>query len=257
MDACGEGPSRKRACTGSEKVMGSPQTTYAERVQNGGITEELKAFLFQEMAQDLGKLSSRVSEGKRVLHATTELSTGKAFSGLHKAMACGLYLYFMGKPPSEEFRRWFTEIYGSKVSLSKFHFAGKGFYQATVETEAQRDYVLSTVAAFKGDIVYTVPWAPAIKLAEMLQFHCPVWVAFPDLPYYLWDQVRDMASALRNVLHTPKEGQQESKAAKRACIMWDRRRETPDFMQFNLAGLKVDIEVRFQAFPDSCYKCRA
>ena len=140
MDACGEGPSRKRTCTGSEKDMESPQTTYAERVQNGGITEELKALLFQEMAQDLGKLSSRVSEGKRVMHATTELSTSKALSGLHKAMACGLCLYFMGKPPSEEeFRRWFTEIYGSFI------------LQGRVSTRPQLRLRLS-------GIMYYLPW---------------------------------------------------------------------------------------------------
>ncbi|MCO5601918.1 hypothetical protein L7F22_056044 [Adiantum nelumboides] len=123
-------------------------------------------------------------------------------------MACGLYLYFMGKPPSEdEFRRWFTELYGDKVTLQKFHFAGRGFYQALVESNLQREYVLAIVAAFKGNLVFTVPWSPALQPEDMLLHHCPVWIELPNLPYYLWDQVKEVAGTLGKVLYTPNECQ--------------------------------------------------
>lgn len=239
------------------KQMETGHATYEERVQNGGMSKEEKAFLMHELAEDFRRLAGKQGEGKKVLHVSIELSLGKAISGLHKATSCGVYLYFMGKPPTEdEFRRWFHELYGERVMLQKFHFAGKGFFQAVVETEMQRELVLSTVTAFRGNLVYAVPWSPALQPEEMLQHQCPVWVSFPNLPYYLWDQVKEVASALGKVLFTPKPAIQETKGARKACILWDRRNEIPDFLQFNIAGIKLSVEVRFQAFPDTCYKCR-
>ncbi|MCO5611803.1 hypothetical protein L7F22_066062 [Adiantum nelumboides] len=127
------------------------------------------------MSEDFSRLAGKAMEGIFFFQSATKLSIGKAIAGLHKAMACGLYLYFMGKPPSEdEFRRWFTELYGDKVTLQKFHFAGRGFYQALVESNLQRAYVLATVAAFKGSLVFTVPWSPALQPEDMLLHHCPV-----------------------------------------------------------------------------------
>lgn len=237
--------------------MEGGHTTYADKVQYGAISEEEKAYLYHELAEDFHRLANQQSEGKRVMHVTTELSLGKAMSGLYKALSCGVYMYFMGKPPTEEeFRRWFMELYGDKVVLQKFHFAGKGFFQAVLESEHQREIVLATVAAFKGNLVYTVPWSPSLHPGEMLQHHCPVWVSFPSLPYYLWDQVKEIASSMGKVLYTPKQALQEDKGARKACILWDRSKETPDMLQFNIAGLTLRVEVKFQAFPDTCYKCR-
>lgn len=231
--------------------------TYAEKVQNGGISEQIKAYMHQELVHDLGKLSSKVVEGKKVMQAAKELSMGKTVTELHRALACGVFFYFMGKPPTEEeFQRWFMEVYGTKARLCKYHFAGKGFFQAMVESEGQRESILASVAAFKGNIVYSLPWTPAIKPEEVLLHQCPVWVDFPGLPYYFWDQLKDIAGALGRVLHIPKCGVQEGSSARKACILWDRRFDTPDFLQFNMEGFKVDIEVRFHPFPDTCYRCR-
>lgn len=234
-----------------------PGPSYAERVRNGSISESEKAFLLHTMAADIHRLEGKHAEGKKVMQATNELCMGKAITGLYRAMSCGLFMYFMGKPPNEdEFKRWFQQLYGERVVLCKFHFAGKGFYQAMVETEMQRDLVLTTVVAFKGNLVFTVPWSPSIQPEELLQTHCPVWVEFPSLPYYLWEQISEVASALGKVLFTPKPSQQENKASKKACILWDRKKEIPDIIQFKLADFKLSIEVKFQPFPDTCYKCR-
>ncbi|MCO5557651.1 hypothetical protein L7F22_011219 [Adiantum nelumboides] len=201
-------------------------STYSEKVKNGHITEEEKAFLLHAMSEDFSRLEGKSKEGKKVLQVPTKQSCGKALAGLHRAMACGLYLYFMGKPPSEdEFRRWFIELYGNRVVLQKFHFAGKGFYQALVESKQQRECVLATVAAFKGSLVFAIPWSPALQLEEMLLHQCPIWIELPNLPYYLWDQVKEVVGALGKVLYTPSESQQESKATKKACILWDRRQQ--------------------------------
>lgn len=241
----------------SMEIQAQSDSTYAARVQQGHITENVRVVLEHELIQELGKLSAKVSEGKKVLNVGKELPITKTMSDLHKAMSCGLFFYFMGKPPTEEeFQRWFNEVHGSKAVLCKFHFAGKGFYQAMVEQESQRQYILSTVSAFKGNIVYVIPWSPAFKPEEILMFQCPVWVEFPGLPYFFWEQVKELAGSLGKVLHTPKVGIQEGRAPRKACILWDRRREIPDFLQFELAGHKVDIEVHFHPFPDTCYKCR-
>lgn len=232
-------------------------SSYADKVQHGHISESEKAYLLRALSDDFSRLGGKAGEGKTVLRSATKLSLGKAVFGLHKAMACGIYLYFMGKPPTEEeFKRWFSELYGNKVALQKYHFAGKGFFQAIVESEVQRELVLSTVAAFKGSLVFTFPWTPAMQPEDMLLHHCPVWVEFPNLPYYLWDQVREVASALGKVLFAPKEGQQESKQAKKACVLWDRRQPTPDVLQFDMEGHLLHVAVQFQTFPDSCYKCK-
>lgn len=231
-------------------------STYAEKVQNGPISDEDKAFLLRTLSEDFSRLAGSASEGKKKFQARGSLSMGKALSSLHRAMACGIYLYFMGKPPSEEeFRRWFTELYGDRVTLQKYHFAGRGFFQALVESPLQREYVLATVAAFKGNLVFTVPWSPALQPEEMLLHQCPVWVELPNLPFYLWDQVREVASTLGKVIYVPPENQ-ESKAIKKACILWDRRQQTPDFIQMDVEGFKLCVEVKFQAFPDACYKCK-
>lgn len=254
----GLGPRKKRACSEVSNNMGEvPTFTYAERVQNGGITEGERAYLMHTMATDLRRLECKAGEGKKVMQVSTELSMGKAITGLYKAMSCGLYLYFMGKPPSEdEFKRWFQELYGDKVVLCRFHFAGKGFYQAIVESDLQRELVLSTVVAFKGNIVFTVPWSPSFQPEELLQSQCPVWVEFPSLPYYLWDQIGEIASSLGRVLFTPKPSQQETKASKKACVLWDRKKEIPEILQFKIAEFKLSVEVKFQTFPDACYKCK-
>lgn len=231
--------------------------SYAERVANGGISEEYKKYLMHTMAADMHRMQAKIGEGKRVLQAGKELSVGKAMSGLFKAMSCGLFLYFMGKPPCEEdFKRWFSQLYGDKVALCRFHFAGKGFYQAVVESEMQRELVLNTVVAYKGSLVFTMPWTPSLQPEEILQSHCPVWVEFPSLPYYLWDQLEDIASALGRVLYAPKASQQESKSSKKACILWDRKRVVPEVLQLKLADFSLLVDVSFQVFPDACYKCR-
>lgn len=254
----GQGPNKKRQwCDANEDISMGSTSTYSEKVQHGHISEQEKAYLLCAMSEDFSRLEGKSKEGKRVLQVPTKLSCGRALAGLHRAMACGLYLYFMGKPPSEdEFRRWFTELYGDRVVLQKFHFAGKGFYQALVESEQQRECVLATVAAFKGNVVFTVPWSPALQPEEMLLHQCPVWIELPSLPYYLWDQVKDIASALGKVLYIPSENQQESKATKRACILWDRRQPTPDVLEFDVEGYKLCVEIKFQTFPDCCYKCK-
>lgn len=253
----GQGPNKKRHWDDVKSGEMGENQTYAQKVQNGHVTEAEKAFLLSTLSEDFTRLAGKVSEGKAVFQSKTSLSMGKALSGLHKAMACGLYLYFMGKPPSEEeFRRWFTELYGEKVSLQKFYFAGKGFYQALVETPMQRDYVLSTVAAFRGNLVFTVPWSPTLHPEDMLQHHCPVWVEFPNLPFYLWEQVKEVAGSLGKVLHVPYEGKQETKAVKKACILWDRRQQTPDLIKLDVEGYNLFVEVKFQSFPDACYKCK-
>ncbi|MCO5614349.1 hypothetical protein L7F22_068628 [Adiantum nelumboides] len=233
------------------------KSTYADKVQHGPISEDEKVFLLRTMSEDFSRLAGRASEGKTIFQAKTSLSMGKALSGLHKAMACGIYMYFMGKPPSEdEFRRWFTELYGERVTLQKFHFARRGFYQALVEPPMQREYVLATVAAFKGSLVFTVPWSPALQPEEMLLHQCPVWVEMPNLPFYLWDQVREVAGTLGKVLYVPTDNQQESKATKKACILWDRRQQTPYFIQMDVEGFRLCVEVKFQTFLDACYKCK-
>lgn len=254
----GSGPRRKRQwvdMTANANMGAGP--TYADKVQNGCISEEEKAFLLRAMSEDFSRLEGKAGEGKKILQAKTKISMGKAMAGLHKALSCGLYFYFMGKPPTEEeFKRWFTELYAEKATLQKYHFAGKGFYQALLESETQREYVLNTVAAFKGNLVFTMPWSPNLRPEEMLLHQCPVWIEFPCLPYYLWDQISEMAEALGKVLFTPKQGQQENKNSKKACILWDRRQEIPDIVEFEVAGFKLPVEVKFQPFPDSCYKCR-
>ena len=114
-------------------------TTYAERVQNGGISDAEAAYLLHEMEADFSRMAEKHSAGKKVMQAKNVLSLGKAITGMHKAMSCGVLMYFMGKPPTEEeCRRWFQELYGHKVTLQKFHFVGKGFYQA-VKCMGQRD----------------------------------------------------------------------------------------------------------------------
>lgn len=251
---------RKRSCLDTEAdyiMEGTSDVSYAERVKNGVISDRDKAFLLQAMASDLQRFESNAAGGKKVLQASQELSMGKAMAGLYRAMSCGLFLYFMGKPPSEEeFKKWFQQLYGDRVVLCKFHFAGKGFFQAMVETEAQREIVLSTVVAYKSNLVFTVPWSPSLQPETLLQSHCPVWVEFPSLPYYLWEQLPEIATALGKVLYTPKPSQQENKVSKKACILWDRQREIPDILQFKMADFRISIEVKFQPFPDTCYKCR-
>lgn len=252
----GQGPNKKRQL---EDVGGDEmgeKSSYADKVLYGNISEDEKAYLLRTLSEDFTRMAGKPSEGKVVFQAKASLNMGKALSGLHRAMACGIFFYFMGKPPSEdEFRRWFNELYGDRVSLQKYHFAGRGFFQALVETPLQREYVLATVAAFKGSLVFTVPWSPAIQPEEMLLHQCPVWVELPNLPFYLWDQVREVVSALGKVLFVPPETQ-ECKAVKKACILWDRSQETPDFLNLDVEGFKVCVEVKFQTFPDACYKCR-
>lgn len=252
----GQGPNRKRHWDEVSTGDMGDRLSYADKVQYGAISEEEKGALLRTMSEDFSRLAGKASEGKTIFKSKTSLSMGKALAGLHRAMACGIYFYFMGKPPSEEeFRRWFVELYGDKVSLHKFHFAGRGFFQALVESPMQREYVLATVAAFKGNLVFSVPWSPTLQPEEMLLHQCPVWVELPNLPFYLWDQVREVASALGKVLFVPPEGQ-ESKATKKACILWDRRQETPDFIQLDVEGFNICVEVKFQTFPDACYKCK-
>lgn len=42
-------------------------------------------------------------------------------------------------PTDEEFERWFGEVYGTKARLCRYHFVGKGFYQAMTESDGQRE----------------------------------------------------------------------------------------------------------------------
>ncbi|MCO5583997.1 hypothetical protein L7F22_037915 [Adiantum nelumboides] len=59
------------------------------------------------------------------------------------------------------------------------------------------------MAAFKGSLVFTVPWSPALQHDDMLLHHCPVWIELPNLPYYLWDQVKEVAGTLGKGLSWP------------------------------------------------------
>ena len=88
----GPGPRKKRQWLdmSADTSMGEGPT-YAEKVQNGCISKEEKAFLLRAMSEDFSRLEDRASEGKRVFQAAKKLSMGKAMAGLHRAMLCGLY----------------------------------------------------------------------------------------------------------------------------------------------------------------------
>lgn len=82
-----------------------------------GASRKKKSFSFV-CYEGLTRLGSKAGEGKEVFQASTKLSMGKAMASLHRAISCGLYFYFMDKPPAEEeFGRWFTKLYGEKVTL--------------------------------------------------------------------------------------------------------------------------------------------
>lgn len=69
-----------------------------------------------------------------------------------------------------------------------------------------RGNLLTTVAAFEGNVVYALPWSPAFSPNEVLMYQCP------GLPYIFWNQVREIAGALGRVLHVPRSGVKEGRS---------------------------------------------
>lgn len=71
------------------------------------------------------------------------------------------------------------------------------------------------------------------KINGVLQHQCLACIEFSKLPYIYEEQVREIVSIMGKVLRTSMPTTQESKFAKKTCILCDRRQDIPNFIKMD------------------------
>ena len=67
-----------------------------------------------------------------------------------------------------------------------------------------------------------------------------MWVTFPDFPDWLDGEIGVLTKTLGKVLYIPQSHDGKLRVDKKACILWDRRKDVPEYLEvFDPHGLEL------------------